>query len=202
VTSPSYIDYFDGALEPDYCAGLIARFEADEHTHPGMVTGANGQSIINPEFKKVTELSVSLLPMWADVESYLVENVGKYLGVLKNIHPGLRYLGSEGGTIVKGNFSNFRMKRYDSDGHFDWHADNVYFAQSCRVLTVQWYLNTVEEGGETEFAEHGLKVKPVVGRLITFPPVWTHFHRAMPPVSEPKYIMNTWLQFDGTDRIP
>jgi len=202
--APSFIDVFDDALEADYCATLIAKFEADERKYEGGVVGANGEFALCPEFKKVTELAISFLSEWSDVEIALRENLGKHLELMKDNHLGLKHLGGAGGTISKQNISRIRAKRYDNDStnHFNWHVDNVSFDQSCRVMTFQWYLNTVEEGGETDFPEYGLKVKPVAGRMVAFPPTWTHYHRALPPVSEPKYIINTWLQYDGTERIP
>ncbi len=195
--SPSFVDVFDNALEPAYCAELIDKFEADDRQYAGGLVGQDGQFNLEPEFKKVTELAISVLPEWSDVQKFLLANLGTHLGLLRNIHPGLMYMGGIG------NASNLRMKRYDNDGtnHFNWHTDNISHAQSCRVVTFQWYLNTVEEGGETEFAEQGLKIKPEAGKLVAFPPNYTHFHRALPPISEPKYIINTWLQFNGTERL-
>ena len=69
-----------------------------------------------------------------------------------------------------------------------------------RVLTAQWFLNDVAEGGATEFAWQGVAVPPREGRLLLAPVGWTYLHRGAPPVSGPKYIIITQLhQVPGPD---
>jgi hypothetical protein len=63
-----------------------------------------------------------------------------------------------------------------------------------------WYLNDVEEGGETAFQLNRgqpvkLKVQPRTGRLLMFPPLWTHPHVAFKPVGGPKYIVGGYLHY-------
>ena len=61
-----------------------------------------------------------------------------------------------------------------------------------RHLTFLWYLNDVEEGGETEFwGQYG--IKPEAGKLILFPASWTFPHKANVPISSDKYIITGWL---------
>jgi hypothetical protein len=60
------------------------------------------------------------------------------------------------------------------------------------------YLNDVDEGGETEFEsdENNLfTVKPKCGRIVVFPPMWTFPHRGKKPISNPKYILSTYLHY-------
>ena len=57
---------------------------------------------------------------------------------------------------------------------------------------VQLYLNTIKEGGETEFLYLNKRVKAKVGRMIIFPAGYTHTHRGNPPIGEEKYIATTW----------
>jgi Rps23 Pro-64 3,4-dihydroxylase Tpa1-like proline 4-hydroxylase len=86
----------------------------------------------------------------------------------------------------------FRMARYNPGQQFDWHSDNMAGSYT-RVMTAMWYLNTVEEGGETEYKWLGQKVKPVEGRLMICPVGWTYYHRGVAPVSGPKYTIITQL---------
>jgi len=84
--------------------------------------------------------------------------------------------------------------RYPNDGYHGWHGDwtkNPYFIQ--RVLASQFYLNDVEEGGETEFLHQQIKVKPKKGRLVIWPVGFTHTHRGNKPISNDKYTVATWL---------
>ena len=50
------------------------------------------------------------------------------------------------------------------------------------------YLNDIEQGGETEFPMHGLRIKPKTGRLIIWPAAYTHPHRGNPPYQRKSYI--------------
>ena len=55
-----------------------------------------------------------------------------------------------------------------------------------------WYLNDVEEGGETEFCS-GLKIKPKAGTVVIFPASWYIMHRGNKPISNNKIICNGWI---------
>ena len=57
-----------------------------------------------------------------------------------------------------------------------------------------WYLNDVEEGGETEFWYQKVKIKPKKGTVVMFPTSFTHKHKGHIPISNDKYIVNMWMQ--------
>ena len=90
-----------------------------------------------------------------------------------------------------------RMKKYSVDGedNFGYHADVGDYASARRFLVVMFYLNDVEEGGETVFPEYKLAAKPTKGSLLVFPPFWTHPHQAEIPKSNDKYIISTYLHY-------
>lgn len=64
-----------------------------------------------------------------------------------------------------------------------------------RQLALIIYLNSVEEGGETSFAKQGLKLKPIEGDAVLFPPFWTHPHCGEVSKSEDKYIISSFIYF-------
>ena len=64
--------------------------------------------------------------------------------------------------------------------------------QQYRVITFLWYLNTVEEGGETELLG-SVNIKPERGKLLLFPASWTFPHRGKMPISHDKYIVTGWF---------
>lgn len=67
---------------------------------------------------------------------------------------------------------------------------------SHRQLVAIWYLNGVEgPGGETEFRHQAVKVTPEEGKLLLFPPFWTHEHRGAVLERGVKYIATTWVVF-------
>ena len=77
-------------------------------------------------------------------------------------------------------------------GYHTWHYENQSILTSNRYLVVQAYLNTVQEGGETEFLYLNQRIKAVQGRYIIFPSSFTHTHRGNQPINEHKYIATTW----------
>ena len=99
-------------------------------------------------------------------------------------------------------YEAFRMKRYMPNNldDFKFHVDVGDYASARRFLVFFWYLNDVAEGGETTFQQNRksrieMAVKPVAGRMITFPPLWTHPHTGMKPISGPKYIIGGYLHY-------
>ena len=77
-------------------------------------------------------------------------------------------------------------------GFHSWHYENTGLQVSARKLVIQLYLNTIEEGGETEFLYINKRIKAKQGRLIIFPAGFTHTHRGNPPIGQDKYIVSTW----------
>ena len=88
-----------------------------------------------------------------------------------------------------------KIKKIPIGGGFhDWHYENSGLQVSARKLVIQLYLNTIEEGGETEFLYINKRVKSKQGRLIIFPAAFTHTHRGNPPIGQDKYIVSTWAK--------
>ncbi len=92
-------------------------------------------------------------------------------------------------------FEQFRIKRYNVGGDemFDTHVDVMDYSSARRFLSFLWYLNDVDDGGETVFKD--ITIKPKAGTLLIFPPLWMYPHRGNPPISGPKYIMSTYLHY-------
>lgn len=83
------------------------------------------------------------------------------------------------------------------DGYHRWHSERFGMASSERVLAWTIYLNTVSEGGETEFMYQGKRIDAKAGRIVIWPAGWTHVHRGNPPLSNEKYILTGWIAGDG-----
>jgi hypothetical protein len=62
-----------------------------------------------------------------------------------------------------------------------------------------WYLNDVEEGGETVFdVGQEVRVEPKAGTVCCFPPHWTFPHKGATPVSGPKYVISSYVWLPNT----
>ena len=76
------------------------------------------------------------------------------------------------------------------------HNDSGSHAFSTRQLVAIWYLNDVSgPGGKTEFRHQGVSIRPERGKLILFPPFWTHEHRGAELKAGVKFIATTWVLF-------
>ena len=88
------------------------------------------------------------------------------------------------------------QKTRPHQGYHAWHCENADLCTSSRLMAYTLYLNTVEEGGETEFLYQGVKIKPEPGKLAIFPAYYTHPHRGNPIYKGIKYIVSGWYTFD------
>ena len=77
-----------------------------------------------------------------------------------------------------------------------------------RIATVIFFLNDVEEGGETYFPLQREKIKPVQGRVVIFPPDYMHPHEVLAPKTK-RYIscrpgsqIVRWLFVENTKKRP
>ena len=46
-----------------------------------------------------------------------------------------------------------------------------------------------------DYVFNNIKIKPEIGKLILFPPFWTHEHRGVTLKKGVKYIATTWIVF-------
>lgn len=93
-------------------------------------------------------------------------------------------------------FSNLTLKRYrpGQQEQFQLHFDSIGHVAN-RYLVLLWYLNDVEQGGETRFPQLDVTIPARAGRLLMFPPYWMYQHEGRPPISGDKYILSTYLLF-------
>lgn len=87
----------------------------------------------------------------------------------------------------------FLVTKYDSGkGFFQVHVDSQFGFANPRQFATIWYLNDVEEGGETGFPLMGTTEKPKKGSAIHFPCNWMFPHSGKTPLSADKYIVTTF----------
>ena len=84
-----------------------------------------------------------------------------------------------------------------NEGYRAFHFERGGVNTIRRHLVFQTYLNTVEDGGQTEFLYQQYKCKAVKGKTIIWPVDWTHTHRGIVSPTEDKYIVTGWHSFDN-----
>ena len=174
-----------GALPLDVCQEMIRRFEASsEEQYPGRI----GQTIQEDQsIKRSTDLVVSGKAHWKDIDGELFRSLGRAIREFRETFP-----------FFKGPFkdSGYAIQRTDPGEFYHWHIDGGSHEFSQRQLVAVWYLNDVAgPGGETEFSYQQVKITPEAGKLLLFPPFWTHEHRGVTLEAGVKYIATTWVIF-------
>ena len=87
----------------------------------------------------------------------------------------------------------FGINRYFKDAEMGPHADQADGNLSLRYSIVT-YLNDDYEGGEIEFPNQSIKIKPVAGSSIIFPSSAPYLHRSHKIISGKKYMCPSfWL---------
>lgn len=182
----SFIYEVDNALPADVCREMVRRFEEKtEQQNAGRIgTGQSEQA----EIKKSTDIYISGRDDWNDIDRLLRQSLGSALHEVAREFP---FFG-----VNRFKDIGYNLQRYHPGEYYHWHVDAGPGEFSQRQLVAIWYLNDVRgPGGETEFALQDVKVTPQAGKLVLFPPFWTHIHRAVEVQSTVKYIATTWICF-------
>jgi len=169
---------FDDALEKEVCQNLIRLFEDNK----------NSQILIQDTGVKFNQLVLNDLTGIDSDFNKVITSLTKFSDL---------YLNKVGKTYFPESYlyEKIRIKKYENNGEelFDTHVDVIDNETSKRFVSFLFYLNDVEEGGETVF-DFG-HVVPKCGRLIMFPPLWMYPHKGNIPISNTKYIMSSYLHY-------
>ena len=185
VKSGSFIYEFQNSLSADECNQIINRFEDSKEDH---YQGRVGQNFTeNVDVKKSTDMVISGKKNWKDFDTLFFTSLSKALSAVKKEF-----------DFFSGPFKDigYAVQKTSPGEYYHWHIDSGSHQFSDRQLVAIWYLNDVDgPGGETEFLNQNVKIKPETGKLILFPPFWTHEHRGVTLQKGVKYIATTWIVF-------
>ena len=174
----------DNVISAEICTALIAFFEANNQLRK-MNNKAAGNYTSDTQYLSCSIVTKAAPKLDRLVKSSLASSLNKYVQLLKiPFHCGDIF---EPLKIMK-----FRKFTDKFDTHFDASGDEHY-----RQLAFIWYLNDVEKGGELQLPsinEH-ITISPKQGRLVIVPTGWTHYHYVVPPLSEDRYSLITFLRF-------
>lgn len=182
----SFIYEKERALPGDVCLEAIRRFEASaDQQVPGRI-GQAGE--IAPQVKRSTDLRISGREDWRDIDRILAQQLVSTFNVFAQEFP----------FFAANKFKDigYNLQRTLPGEYYHWHVDAGPGEFSARQMVAIWYLNDVPgPGGETEFPLQEVLVRPAQGKLLLFPPFWTHVHRGVTLQSGVKYIATTWICF-------
>ncbi len=186
VKPDSFIFEIKNALPDFLCDDMVTRFEQNQ---TDQYTGRVGSDMgSDTGLKKTTDLVVSGKEHWKDVDNNLFRSLAMALKEFKQHYP---YFGD----MSRFKDMGYNLQRYQPGEYYHWHVDADNEVLASRQLVALWYLNDVEAGGETEFLHQQISITPEKGKLVLFPPFWTHQHRAAIVEKGVKYIATTWITF-------
>jgi len=87
---------------------------------------------------------------------------------------------------------SYQFLRYDIGEEYKTHYDST--TSMGRIISAICYLNDDFEGGELEFPNFGVKIKPEKGMLLLFPSNFAYAHVANPVTKGYKYALVTWIR--------
>ncbi len=177
------IHVYDNVLDLNTCETLIKLFEdnIDKQEH---IENNSKPNFTQFNLTKNSNLSEKI----QNIHNYLIQIVFTYKKIYCNSIKNNYF-------PTQHNFEEFRIKKYNNNGKdlFDTHVDVMDFSTARRFLSFFWYLNDVNDGGETIFEK--LTITPKIGRMVVFPPLWMFPHKGEIPISNPKYLLSTYLHY-------
>lgn len=205
-----FVKVYNNILDPHFCDSIINKFEKRDELN---LTSAKGITFLETQLMKdnknknelkgiasskiTTEVHITqnkdiLKKEDEYLSSVLTEIFGRYSRDIV-LHTGLRLFQDITDT-------GYQMQKYNKNEgrytlHHDFTIDIINRERYFRILTFLFYLNDVEEGGETTFPT--FKVKPKKGTLLLFPATWNYVHSGNVPRSSDKYIITGWMYEKG-----
>lgn len=183
------------ALSPFICKELINKFEDSPYKQEGGIS-RGGQHTVDKKYKASTDMAFdpSFLqdPEWGSVLSHVI-NVLE-LGLQ---HYKFKFYESISGMQPLKIDTLFNIQRYTpGEAYHNYHYERGGKETAYRSLVWLIYLNTLTDGGETQFYYQDHKEKPEEGKLIIWPSDWTHMHRGLSSLTQTKYIITGWFNYN------
>lgn len=225
-----FIEIYPNALSPQLCEALIERFEASDRRVAGRTGHGVDKAKKDSLDVALTGLGEwrDLHDQVNDAAlKHLLQYLRKYPYLLTG-PLGLTWIDAATGAprpitaddVVHASdaelaayvFRVFRpgqliLQKYqqNSGGYHYWHSEIYPREASCetlhRVLLFMFYLNSVAEGGETEFLYQQRSLRPEQGVMVIAPGGFTHTHKGHVPRSSDKYIVTSWILFQRAEQI-
>lgn len=195
------------AISDNTCMSLIQLFESNPALQ---VKGKVGSQNLNETFKRSTEIAVNpdffensnWQPHLIDLMHGLSEGIQEYRKLYSFDAGPFGISGIDGIAPWRVDWA-FNIQKYEPGaGYYVWHCETPNGTQPSvsRMLTWMFYLNDVDNGG-TEFKFQNTTIEAEQGKLVLWPPYWTHYHRGVVNYTDNKYIVTGWCSFTNEEDI-
>ena len=169
--------------DPDMCDRLLEFYEKS----PVKVQGTFGKNLVDPMIKQCSEIYI--FPPCDYTETYLREAALQYV----QKYPWAANAGENWNVS-----STIKIQHYKpGEGYHAWHTErsSATMPFATRHLVFMTYLNTVTDGGDTEFYHQRIKIRPEKGLTLIWPADWTFMHRGVISRTQDKYIITGWYNY-------
>ncbi|OBT11833.1 proline hydroxylase [Shewanella sp. UCD-FRSSP16_17] len=224
-----FIEVIPNALDEDLCDRLIAAFEQHPGVIEGK-TGQGVDKAKKHSLDLTLDIHADLAPLRNEILQLTLKHAASYftqysMALMGAVSVAVADEHGQAVTLQPNNFDalgapraealtkylyrsgNVNLQKYPMGlgGYPHWHSE--HFPQSGsyealhRVLLYMFYLNDVEEGGETEFFYQQKSIKPKKGTMVIAPAGFTHTHKGNKPISGDKYIATSWIMFNRAEQL-
>jgi prolyl 4-hydroxylase len=181
-------------IEPEIIRNILTDKQNSnilEYASTRFVPSQIGGGLVNTEDHQVRNSQTAWVPKNEPIVKDLFEKIcNKY---------NLKFENAEDLQVVKYEKDNFYREHHDS---FPFYEPDFLSQGGHRELTCLIYLTDNFEGGETNFPNLNLKVKPMRNCAVVFRPLDKSnkkchpkaLHAGMPVISGTKYICNLWIR--------
>lgn len=224
-----FIEVYPNAIPDDLCDRLMAAFEQHQGVTDGR-TG-HGVDVEKKISRDLTLDSFDDLgPLKSELLRYTLKQATAYfnqysLALMGGVSVQVADENGEGVSLSPENYQRLgeprsealvkylyrsgtiNLQKYAKDvgGYPHWHSEQFpqigHNEALHRVVLYMFYLNDVDEGGETEFYYQERKLKPKKGTMVIAPAGFTHSHRGNKPISGDKYIATSWIMFNRAEQL-
>jgi len=171
------------------CKEIIRFFDENEKLQKNGAT-ASGTNYTN---KKTTDISINP----NDLKNDKYKCFNSYIDELYKCFIDYQLQWPFLKSMVKNvDIGSFNVQKYSKGDHFSQiHTERADLKTSNRLFAWMTYLDSVEDGGTTNFLHYGIKIKPEIGKTLIWPAEWTHAHSGEILNSGEKHIITGWMNF-------
>ena len=191
----NFIFEVPNAIEGTICDDLISTFEKSKNLHGKGITSQGVDLSKKQSTEILIDYNLFLDKNWNNLLNSL--SLGLNTGVEKYIkkYSVEKLIGIDSIASWSSEPCANIQRFLPGEGYKSWHCEIGNNNFSSRVLVWMLYLNDIDDGG-TEFHFQDKIIKAEKGKLVIWPPYWTHFHRSQVSFTKTKYLITGWFKFD------
>ena len=175
-----------GCLTKETCEFLINYFNKNEHISSAGGTEVDKNGNVVSKLDDL-EIEINIFNFNNDLREGIFTTISKYVEKYPLINT----------AICKWQVDDYAiLMRYEPGKSYDSiHCENGGIYYSKRIFAWMIYLNTIKDGGGTEFIHQNKTLSPIEGDMYIWPAHWTHMHRGVVAPNDRKYLLTGWVSY-------